>query len=56
MAVVGMSFAIYVGYFCVQRVAEQVGSLSQLSPKMAAWSPDIVFALVGLYFLVRIRS
>src|SRR5262249_36935852 len=56
MAGVGISFAIYVAYFCVQRISEQVGTLSQLSPKMAAWSPDVVFALAGLYFLVRMRS
>jgi LPS export ABC transporter permease LptG/LPS export ABC transporter permease LptF len=56
MAGVGISFVIYVAYFSVQRISEQVGNLSQLSPTMAAWSPDIVFALVGLYFLVRMRS
>jgi lipopolysaccharide export LptBFGC system permease protein LptF len=56
MAGVGISFVIYVAYFCVRNIAEQVGNLSQLSPKMAAWSPDVVFALVGLYFLVRMRS
>jgi lipopolysaccharide export LptBFGC system permease protein LptF len=56
MAGVGISFVIYVLYYSVQRMSEQVGALSQLSPKMAAWTPDVVFTLLGLYFLVRMRS
>jgi lipopolysaccharide export LptBFGC system permease protein LptF len=27
-----------------------------LPPTMAAWSPDVIFGLAGLYLLLRMRS
>jgi LPS export ABC transporter permease LptF/LPS export ABC transporter permease LptG len=56
MAGVGVSFAIYIAYSSVQQLFEQVGNLNQLPPEVAAWSPDAVFSLAGLYFLTRVRS
>jgi LPS export ABC transporter permease LptG/LPS export ABC transporter permease LptF len=56
MAGVGISVIIYMTYFCLDYLFEQVGNLSQLSPQVAAWSPDIIFSLVGLYFVARLRS
>ena len=56
MAGVGISFAIYILYSSVQQLFEQVGNLNQLPPEIAAWSPDAVFSLAGLYFFSRIRS
>ena len=56
MAGIGMSFAIFVTYVSVDQFFEQLGNLSELPPQLAAWSPDVVFSLVGLYFLVRMRT
>ena len=56
MAGVGLSFAIYIAYWSVDQVFEQLGNLSELPPQLAAWSPDVVFSLVGLYFVVRMRT
>lgn len=56
MAGVGISFAIYIAYSSIQQLFEQVGNLNQLPPEIAAWSPDVVFSLAGLYFFSRIRS
>lgn len=56
MAGVGISFAIYIAYSSIQQLFEQVGNLNQLPPEIAAWSPDAVFSLAGLYFFSRIRS
>lgn len=56
MAGVGISFLIFVAYWSVDRYFEQVGNLSQLPAVMAAWSPDAIFSLVGLYFLARMRT
>ncbi len=56
MAGVGISFVIYIAYSSVQQLFEQVGNLNQLPPEIAAWSPDAVFSLAGLYFLARVRS
>jgi LPS export ABC transporter permease LptG len=56
MAGIGMSFVIFVAYVSIDKFFEQLGNLSELPPQLAAWSPDVVFALVGLYFLARMRT
>lgn len=56
MAGVGVSFAIFIAYSSVQQLFEQVGSLGQLPPHIAAWSPDAIFSLTGLFFFMRLRS
>ena len=56
MAGVGMSFAIFIAYWSVLQVFEQIGNLGQLPPRVAAWSPDVIFGLAGLYFLARMRT
>jgi len=35
---------------------EAMGNLSQLPPLVAAWSPDVIFALAGSYLLLRVRT
>jgi LPS export ABC transporter permease LptG len=56
MAGIGMSFLIFVAYVSVDQFFEQLGNLNELPPQLAAWSPDVVFSLVGLYFLARMRT
>lgn len=56
MAGVGISFAIFLAYSVVQQLFEQIGSLGQLPPDIAAWSPDAIFSLTGLFFFTRLRS
>jgi LPS export ABC transporter permease LptF/LPS export ABC transporter permease LptG len=56
MAGIGMSFVIFVTYVSIDQFFEQLGNLSELPPQLAAWSPDVVFLLVGLYFLARMRT
>ncbi len=56
MAGVGLSLAIAIAYWSIGQLFEQVGDLNQLPPKVAAWSPDVIFSLAGLYFLARMRT
>jgi LPS export ABC transporter permease LptG/LPS export ABC transporter permease LptF len=56
MAGFAISMLVYVAYFCLDYLFEQVGISKQLSPQMAAWSPDAIFSLVGLYFVARMRT
>lgn len=56
MAGVGISFAILITYLSVNQLFEQVGNLGQLPAAVAAWSPDAVFSLFGLYFLTRLKT
>jgi LPS export ABC transporter permease LptG/LPS export ABC transporter permease LptF len=56
MTGVGISFGITIAYFTVGTLFEQFGNLNQLPPAMAAWSPDVIFALAGLYFMARMKT
>jgi LPS export ABC transporter permease LptF/LPS export ABC transporter permease LptG len=56
MAGIGVSFGIAIAYWSVSVLFEQIGNVNQLPASLAAWSPDAVFALGGLYFLARMRT
>jgi lipopolysaccharide export LptBFGC system permease protein LptF len=56
MAGIGMSFVIFIAYESIDQFFEQLGNLNELPPQLAAWSPDVAFSLVGLYFLARMRT
>ncbi len=56
MTGVGVSFAVAIAYWSIETVFEQVGDLNQLPPAMAAWSPDVIFLLVGFYLMARMKT
>jgi LPS export ABC transporter permease LptG/LPS export ABC transporter permease LptF len=56
MTGIGSSIVIAIGYLGLQPLFEKIGDVGLLPPAMAAWSPDVIFALVGGYLLLRMRS
>ncbi len=56
MAGVGVSIALAVTYLGVDKLFEQMGNVGYLPADVAAWSPDTLFSLTGLYLLLRMRS
>ena len=56
MAAIGVGIAIGMTYIGVGQLFEQIGNVNQLPPAVAAWSPDVMFGLAGLYLLLRMRS
>jgi LPS export ABC transporter permease LptG len=56
MAGIGVSLGIAISYWAMGRLFEEVGNVSHLPPAVAAWSPDAMFALGGLYLLLKMRS
>jgi LPS export ABC transporter permease LptG/LPS export ABC transporter permease LptF len=56
MAGVGISFGIAIAYWVLNSLFEQVGDLNQLPAAMAAWSPDILFSIAGLWFMTRMKT
>ncbi len=56
MAGIGVSIAIGITYLGVGKFFEQLGDVNQLPPAVAAWSPDALFSLAGMYLLLRMRS
>jgi lipopolysaccharide export LptBFGC system permease protein LptF len=56
MAGVGASIGIAIAYFAIGRLFAEIGNVNQLAAPVAAWAPDVVFAVAGLYFFTRMRS
>jgi LPS export ABC transporter permease LptF/LPS export ABC transporter permease LptG len=56
MAGVGVSFAIAISYWAISKLFEQLGDINLLPATLAAWSPDLLFAMAGLYFFSRMRT
>lgn len=56
MTGVGISFAIAIAYWTIGTLFDQIGDLNQLPAIMAAWSPDVIFSLFGLYFMARMKT
>jgi LPS export ABC transporter permease LptG/LPS export ABC transporter permease LptF len=56
MAGVGVSIAIAISYWTISKLFEQLGDIGLLPATLAAWSPDVLFAMAGLYFFTRLRT
>ncbi|HXY47932.1 MAG TPA: LptF/LptG family permease [Terriglobales bacterium] len=57
-AIQGVATAVGIGlvYWTVSGLFEAMGNLSQLPPPLAAWSPDLIFALVGGYMILKVPT
>ena len=56
MAGIGVGIAIAIIYWGTGILFEKIGDVNQLPPAMAAWSPDLLFSMAGLYLIMRMRS
>ncbi len=57
-AVTGVAVAVGIAvvYTVLSRLFEAMGDISQLPPALAAWSPDLIFALLGSYLILKIPT
>jgi lipopolysaccharide export LptBFGC system permease protein LptF len=53
---VATAIGIAVVYWIVSGLFEAMGNVNQLPAILAAWSPDIIFALLGGYFLLKVPT
>lgn len=53
---IAVSIGIAIIYWSVSSLFEAMGNLGQLPPAAAAWSPDVLFGLGGIYLLLRVRT
>jgi LPS export ABC transporter permease LptG len=56
MTGIGVSLMITIAYKGTEPLFAKIGEAGLLEPALAAWAPDVIFALVGMYFLLRMRS
>lgn len=53
LAGIAVAIGVAIAYFVVDGTFEAMGNVDLLPALLAAWSPDLVFALVGGYLLLR---
>jgi LPS export ABC transporter permease LptG/LPS export ABC transporter permease LptF len=53
---IATSIGIAILYWASTSLFEAMGNLSQLPPSVAAWSPDVLFGLGGVYLFLRVRT
>ena len=51
-----MAVGVSIAYWGVGGGFQQLGDHGLLPPEVAAWSPPVLFAAVGTYFLSRVRT
>jgi len=56
MAGIGVSIGVAMAYYAIQALFEQMGNVNYLPAQVAAWAPDALFALAGMYLMLRMRS
>ncbi len=53
IAGLGAAVGVAIAYWIVAGIFENLGDVNSLPAVLAAWSPDLLFALVGSYLLLR---
>ncbi len=56
LAGVAVALGIAILYWVTNGLFEAMGNVSQLPPLLAAWSPDLLFALCGGYLILRLPT
>jgi LPS export ABC transporter permease LptG len=51
-----LAVAIAIVYWAVSALFEALGGVGQLPPFLAAWTPDSIFAFVGLYLFLKMST
>jgi LPS export ABC transporter permease LptF/LPS export ABC transporter permease LptG len=57
-AVGGVAIGVAIGiiYWSLAELLQAMGGIGQLPPFLAAWSPDIIFFFLGLYFFLKMPT
>jgi lipopolysaccharide export LptBFGC system permease protein LptF len=53
---VATAIGIAVVYWMTNGLFEAMGNVSQLPAALAAWSPDLIFGLLGGYFILKVPT
>jgi len=56
LAGVATAVGIAVVYSVTSEMFEAMGNISQLPPALAAWSPDLIFVLLGGYLILKVPT
>jgi len=57
-AISGIALGVMIGiaYWALAALLEAMGGIGQLPPMLSAWSPDLIFFFLGLYFFLKMPT
>ena len=53
VAGIGTAIGVAISYWVIAGIFENLGDVNSLPAVLAAWSPDLLFAMAGTYLLLR---
>ena len=53
---IALGVGIGIAYWALAALLEAMGGIGQLPPMLAAWSPDLIFFFLGLYFFLKMPT
>jgi LPS export ABC transporter permease LptF/LPS export ABC transporter permease LptG len=53
---IALGVGIGISYWAIAALTEAIGGIGQLPPFLAAWSPDLIFFFLGLYFFFKMPT
>jgi lipopolysaccharide export LptBFGC system permease protein LptF len=53
LAGIATAIAVAISYWVVDGIFSSLGDINTLPPLLAAWTPDLLFAIAGSYLLLR---
>jgi LPS export ABC transporter permease LptG len=53
---IALAVAIAIAYWAASALFEAMGAVGQLPPILADWSPDAIFAFLGVYFFLKMPT
>jgi lipopolysaccharide export LptBFGC system permease protein LptF len=53
LAIIATAIGVAISYWVVAGFFSSMGDIDTLPPMLAAWSPDLLFAIAGTYLLLR---
>ena len=53
IAGLGTAIGVAIAYYVIANIFENLGDVASLPAALAAWSPDLLFAMLGSYLLLR---
>lgn len=53
LAGIGTAIGLAIAYYVLANISENLGNVNSLPAVLAAWSPDLLFAMAGSYLLLR---
>ena len=53
---IGLSVTVGIIYWFTFELFDKLGGISQLSPLIAAWFPNLIFGFGGIWMMLRVKT